>query len=153
MKFTIPIVPKGQMRARHTTVNGFSRTYKAPKQAREEEALMALLGKFQPETAMQGPLLLGVKAYLQIPASWPQKRSQAAKNGMLRPTCKPDLDNLIKHVKDCLTMLRFWNDDKQVVGFLPHTGKYYSDIPRWEIEIVPVQQPDITFSRVKAVQA
>ena len=24
-----------------------------------------------------------------------------------------------------------------IPGYLPHTGKYYSDRPRWEIEIVP----------------
>lgn len=137
MKIIVPIIPKGQMRARHTSAGGFTRTYKAPKQAAEEEALMALLAKFQPQMPLDGPLLLGVKAYLPIPASWPQKRKEAAKTGILRPTSKPDLDNLLKHVKDCLSMLGFWGDDRQVVGYLPHTGKWYSDRPRWELEIVP----------------
>lgn len=134
---TVHIVPKGQMRARLTTVNGFSRTHKDPKQAKEEEALMALLGKLQPKEPMQGPLLLGVKAYLPVPKSKSKKWKAAALAGTVRPTVKPDLDNLLKHVKDCLSMLQFWGDDRQVVGYLPHTGKYYSDRPRWEIEIVP----------------
>lgn len=136
MKFVIPIVPKAQMRARHAVINGFSRTYKDPKQAREEQALMTLLAGHRPEKPLEGPILLGVKSYLPIPVSWPQKRREAAKTGYLRPTSKPDLDNLLKHVKDCLSMLRFWGDDRQVVGYFSQTGKWYSDFPRWEIEIV-----------------
>lgn len=136
MKIIVPIIPKGQMRARHAVINGFSRTYKDPRQAKEEEALMSLLGRFQPAEPMEGPLLLGVKAFLPIPASKPKAWKVAALVGAIRPTTKPDLDNLLKHVKDCLSMLGFWGDDRQVVGYLPHTGKWYSDRPRWEIEIV-----------------
>lgn len=136
MKLVVRIVPKAQMRARHGVVNGFSRTYKDKRQAAEEEALMALLGPYQPVQPMQGPLLLGVKAYMPIPASRPNKWKALARKGVVRPTTKPDLDNLLKHVKDCLSRLRFWEDDKIVVGYLPHTGKYYSDEPRWEIEIL-----------------
>ena len=137
MKMIVHITPKGQMRARHTSINGLSRTYKDPKQAKEEEALMALLGGYQPKEPMQGQLLLGVKAFLPIPAGKPKAWKAAALAGTVRPTVKPDLDNLLKHVKDCLSMLQFWGDDRLVVGYLPHTGKYYSDRPRWEIEIVP----------------
>ena len=135
MKIIIPIVPTAQMRARHGVVNGFSRTYKDKMQAQRESVLMALLAKFQPAEPMQGELLLGVKAYLPIPASRPKKWREAAASGDVRPTTKPDLDNLLKHVKDCLSMMRFWGDDKQVVGYLPGTGKYYSESPRWEVEI------------------
>lgn len=135
MNITIPIIPKGQMRARHATINGFSRTYKDPKQAREEQALMAMLAPHQPAEPLQGPLLIGVSAYLPIPVSKPKSWKAGALSGEIRPTVKPDLDNLIKHVKDCLTMLRFWDDDKQVVGYLP-SGKFYSDRPRWEIKIL-----------------
>lgn len=143
MKFVIHITPKGQMRSRSRAFKAKkdgkirSRNYKAPKQVAEEEALMALLDEFQPKEPMQGQLLLGVKAYLPIPASKPKNWKAAALVGTIRPTTKPDLDNLLKHVKDCLSMLGFWGDDRQVVGYLPHTGKYYSDRPRWEIEIVP----------------
>lgn len=136
MKIIIKIVPKAQMRARHGVVNGFSRTYKDKRQVVEEEALMALLGPYKPAQPMQGQLLLGVKAFLPIPSSKPNKWKTLAREGIVRPTVKPDLDNLLKHVKDCLSKLRFWGDDKLVVGYLPCTGKYYSDDPRWELEIV-----------------
>ena len=137
IKITVPIVPKGQMRARHAVINGHSRTYKDPKQAKAEEALMAVLARHTPPAPLEGQLLLGVRAYLPIPTSKPKAWKAAAHAGSIRPIVKPDLDNLLKHAKDCLTMLHFWGDDKQVVGYLPYTGKYYSDRPRWEIEIVP----------------
>jgi Holliday junction resolvase RusA-like endonuclease len=136
MKIALHITPVAQMRARHSVVAGHSRTYKDKKQRHAEEGMMALLAPHQPAQPMTGPLLLGVRAYLPIPASKPKKWQAGALAGSIRPTTKPDLDNLIKHVKDCLTMLRFWGDDKQVVGYLPMTGKWYSDSPRWEIEIV-----------------
>lgn len=139
MKIVVKIVPRGQMRARHGVAHGFSHTYKDSGQAAREEALMALLGPYQPKEPMQGPLLLGVKAFLPIPASKPKKWKAQARDGVARPTRKPDLDNLIKHVTDCLSMLRFWDDDRQVVGYLPHTGKYYADVPRWELEIVELE--------------
>ena len=84
---------------------------------------------------MIGPVFLGVRAYLPIPSSKPKKWKASALAGEIRPTIKPDLDNLLKHLKDCLTTMRFWEDDRQVVEYLPGTGKYYSDSPRWEIEI------------------
>lgn len=136
MKIVINIIPTAQMRARHSARGGFSRTYKDGKQAANEESIKALLARYQPETPLKGPLLLGVKAYMPIPKSFSKAKTAAALCGNLRPTTKPDLDNLLKNVKDCLTSMRFWDDDKLVVGFLPGTGKYYGATPRWEIEII-----------------
>lgn len=136
MKFVIPIVPVGQMRARNTARNGFAKTYKHEKQESREITLNSFLAQHQPPYPFLGALLLGVRVYLPIPASKPKKWKQNALAGTIRPVVKPDLDNAIKHLKDCMTQMRFWGDDKQVVGYLPNTGKYYSDSPRWEVEIV-----------------
>lgn len=146
MKFTVNIIPKAQMRARHgRTSSGFSRTYKAPAQEHEEAKLIALLAPHRPAAPVVGPVSLLIRAYLPIPASWSQKKKEAAKIGVIRPTCKPDLDNLAKHLKDCLTSLSFWQDDRQVVEYLPGTGKYYDDGAgsRWEIEIKEMPDQDL----------
>ena len=137
MKIVIPIIPRGQHRARHGVQNGFSRTYKDPKQKHEEDVLQAFLVEHRPAEPLAGPVLLGVRLYLPIPISKPKKWRAEASAGIIRPTVKPDLDNAMKHLKDCLTTMRFWEDDRQVVEYLPGTGKYYSDQPRWEIEIEP----------------
>jgi Holliday junction resolvase RusA-like endonuclease len=130
MKFIIPIEPKAQMRVRFCNTG---RTYKAKGQKLAEESIMAFLSRYQPAEPMDGPLLLGVKAFLPIPRSKPQKFKKAALAGIIRPTVKPDLDNLLKNIKDCMTAMGFWGDDKQVVGYIEGTGKYYSTKPRWEV--------------------
>ena len=135
MKIVIPVIPVPQMRARHTVKGGFVRAYKAPEQRRAEESLIAHLLRHRPDEPLAGPLLLGVKAFLPIPRCKSQKWKDAAASGDIRPITRPDLDNLIKHVKDCLTMAGFWQDDRQVVGYLPGTGKYYAEQPHWKIEI------------------
>lgn len=140
MKFTIPLEPVGQMRARHGTrklKNGqtISKTYKADPQKSREETLNTFLGRYKPTAPMTGAIALGVKSYFPIPASWPKKKQAMAAAGELRHTKKPDLSNVLKHVEDCLSQMKFWTDDALVVEYLPGTGKYYSDRPRWEIEI------------------
>ena len=138
--FTLPICPVAQQRARHTATGGIVRTYKAPEQRIQEKRLIAHLMQFRPPEPLAGPLLLGVKAYLAMPRCKSKKFHAGAEAGIIRPTTKPDLDNLIKHLKDCLTAANFWLDDRQVVGYLPETGKYYAWEPRWEIEIQTLEE-------------
>ncbi len=133
MRITIPLIPKGQRRARHTARGGFSRTYKDATQRHEENALMAYLAGHVPEKPISGPVALTFTAYLPIPVSKPKKWKAGAIAGEIRPCVKPDLDNIGKHLKDCLTTMRFWKDDRQVVVL--RAEKKYSDNPRWEIEI------------------
>lgn len=138
MKFTIPIIPKAQMRARHgRSKSGLSVTYKAEAQRQAEGNLCALLLPFRPEMPLEGPLAIKITAYLPVPMSWSGKRISQAEKGQVKPDCKPDLDNLVKNIKDCLTAANFWQDDKQVV-FLT-ARKLYNDGrgPRWEVEIAP----------------
>lgn len=139
MKFVIEILPKAQRRHRDGVVmiNGKprARAYKAGEQRHEEKKLGYCLLEHRPKEPLEGPLLLGVRVFLPIPRSWPKYRQEAARRGEIRPTVKPDLDNLIKHIKDVMNGC-FWRDDKQVVEYLPGTGKWYADRPRWEVELV-----------------
>ena len=144
MKFIIPIEPTAQMRARHAVRGSYATTYKAPEQRQREDTLNAFLARHQPATPLPGPLFLGVRAYLAAPKTKPKWFTGSTaeyrlfvQRDVILPPVKPDLDNLVKQIKDCMTQCRYWGDDKQVVGFLPGTGKFYSDRPRWEIEIVP----------------
>jgi Holliday junction resolvase RusA-like endonuclease len=139
VKFTIILEPKGQKRARGRAflVGGKAiagKPHKDNEQLLEEEKLLTLMYAYRPPAPLQGPLLLGVKAYLPIPKSKSKKWQAAALAGEIRPTTKPDLDNCIKNLKDVCKGV-FWLDDKQVVEYLPGTGKYYGDPARWEIEI------------------
>ncbi len=136
MKFTLPIAPQPQMRARHgRTRTGLSVTYKAPGQRQAEASLIGLLVPHRPETPLAGALSLTVTAYLPVPMSWSGRKIAQAETGVLKPAIKPDLDNLVKHLKDCLTAAGFWGDDKQVVDLV--AAKRYNDGrgARWEVEI------------------
>lgn len=139
IKFTVPLAPVGQQRARSRAVRtksgrAFAMTYKAKDQREAEDKFRSFLIQFMPPVPIAGAVLLGIKAFLPIPASKPKKFKIEAEAGLIRPTKKPDIDNIIKHAKDCMNEI-FWKDDKQVVGYLPDTGKYYSDRPRWEITV------------------
>lgn len=64
--------------------------------------------------------------YMPIPKSTSKKKRAE----MLYHLKKPDLDNLVKFVKDCLNGV-LWRDDSQVSELF--AGKIYSDNPRTEI--------------------
>ena len=132
---TIPVEPTGQMRPRAFVRGKHAAMYKDKKQQTRENALMAYVSQGMPAETLSGPLLLRVSAFMAVPKSKPKKWLTGALRGEIRPTTKPDLDNLVKQVKDVLTQMRVWEDDKLVVGYLPGTGKFYSDCPRWEIEV------------------
>lgn len=51
--------------------------------------------------------------------------------GLLRPTTKPDVSNVIKGVEDALNGV-WYKDDSQIVAY-GKVGKWYSDMPRVEI--------------------
>ena len=77
-------------------------------------------------------LQIKIVAYFEIPKSKPAKFQCAALNGYLRPTIKPDTDNIAKNIKDALNKIAF-PDDSQIVEEI--IEKRYSDTPRAEIFI------------------
>lgn len=66
-----------------------------------------------------GPLLSGavgvmVDAVMPVPRSWSKRKQADALTGRLRPTGKPDWDNIAKLYTDAAKGL-LWHDDSQVV--------------------------------------
>jgi len=55
-----------------------------------------------------------------------------AVDGVLRPTTKPDIDNLVKGIKDSLSKVLGY-DDSQITELVAR--KLYSDNPRAEVTI------------------
>jgi Holliday junction resolvase RusA-like endonuclease len=70
--------------------------------------------------------LIALTAYCSIPASWSQKKRQAAMKGRVRPTIKPDADNVLKGCCDAINGV-VWVDDKQAVRV--GVEKWYRDLP------------------------
>ena len=68
----------------------------------------------------------------EIPASWSQKRRQQAIDGTVRPTGRPDLDNVAKAILDgCNGVV--WRDDVLVVDL--SVSKRYAATPCVLVEI------------------
>lgn len=130
LSFTIPIIPTAQQRVRHTKRG---RAYKSTEQENNERTLEAMLMPYVPETPMNGPVNLLFVAYMPIPASISKKARQAMLCEETPHIKKPDLDNLEKQLLDCMTRMRFWDDDRQV--FCVVKKKVYSPSPRWEVQV------------------
>ncbi len=129
--FTLPIVPTAQARARHGVVNGHSMTFKSDVQRANEQTLDALLSRYAPAAPMSGAVALEFIAVFPPPRSASKKAREAMLLGTEPHTKKPDLDNLVKQLKDAMTRLQFWRDDRQVVRIV--CEKRYGDTGRWEV--------------------
>lgn len=134
LKFVVPGEPVGKGRPQSTVRSGFVKEY-TPAKTRNYENLIKLAFShaypdFKPYEKSV-PLVLRMDAYYSIPASWSQKKQKLAVNGYIRPTKKPDTDNVSK-CKDALNEIA-WHDDAQIVD--DHVSKWYSEKPRLEITI------------------
>jgi len=81
---------------------------------------------------IQGPLEASIIAYFTIPKSFSKAKTKEALQGQLRPTKKPDADNIAKAILDALNGLAY-DDDSHIVRLT--VDKFYSDQPRVEVEI------------------
>ena len=80
-------------------------------------------------------LELFVKAYYKIPKSASKKKKAAMLSEQIRPTKKPDGDNILKVVADALNGVCY-KDDKNLVSM--SVEKFYSDMPRIEVVVQEV---------------
>ena len=135
LNFTIPGEPAGKARPKFSTFNGHVRAI-TPKQTVSYENYVKLAyGQVYPGRVpfeKDVPLLVTIKAYFKMPASVSKKKRQAMLEDRIRPTKKPDADNLAKAVLDALNGIAYY-DDSQVVTLT--VDKLYSDTPRVEVEI------------------
>jgi Holliday junction resolvase RusA-like endonuclease len=133
--------PRGKGRHRSRFVpskvpgkKGFIQNYADGKTVSFENRLsLAAQAVMEDRELLSGPLVVAVYAYMGIPASWAPKKRRLALADQIRPTKKPDFDNLAK-VCDALNKV-VWTDDAIIVrGFVE---KIYSDRPRLVMAVEP----------------
>ena len=130
--FTVFGEPVAQGRPRFARMGAGVRAYDPEKSHTYKDYVRTAALEVKPDKPLDGPLLLVVEAYRSIPKSMSKKKRVEALAGSLQPTTKPDLDNIIKGLKDALKGI-IWCDDSQVVNIV--AGKWYSDRPRVEITV------------------
>jgi Holliday junction resolvase RusA-like endonuclease len=125
----LPGEPKGKGRPRFTR-NGVTFT---PPKTRSYEASLAWTAAAAMKGAkpLEGPLTLAVEAHMPIPASWSGKRQRMAAAGDIRPTTRPDYDNVLKALDGLNGIV--WRDDAQIVDV--RCTKLYSERPRLRITV------------------
>lgn len=134
LKFRLNCIPTAQARARHgRTKSGLHMTFKSANQKANERTLEALLAPYAPKTPLAGPLVLEFVAALPVGKSDSKKLREAKLTGMVAPEKKPDLDNILKNLMDCMTRLQFWTDDVQVVCL--RCEKIYAEQGYWDVAL------------------
>ena len=128
LKLVIPGEPVAKGRPRVTKWG----TYTPEKTKNYETLVKELFFIEHGQTLLEGQLKIDIKAYFSIPKSASKKKKQLMLEGELRPTKKPDADNILKIIGDALNDLAY-KDDKQIVS--ANIEKFYSDEPRVQIEI------------------
>lgn len=135
--FTVPGQPQGKGRPRVGRIGGHARMF-TPATTVAYEGLIAHAGQqaMQGRALIEGPVAVVVDMRCQVPASWSKKKAAQALAGHIRPTTKPDQDNVLKAIFDGLNGVT-WRDDVQVVEIA--SRKRYSDTPGVFVEITPME--------------
>ncbi|MGD9567555.1 MAG: RusA family crossover junction endodeoxyribonuclease [Sedimentibacter sp.] len=138
IKFTILGEPQGKGRPRFANIKGKVIT-RTPDATVLYENLIATEYRRQvgsakfPDNEMVD---MRIMAYFTIPASASKKKKKQMEDCEIRPTKKPDMDNIIKVVADSLNQIAY-RDDAQVVDC--QIRKYYSQQPRIEVTLSSVE--------------
>jgi Holliday junction resolvase RusA-like endonuclease len=141
VQFTIAGEPKGKGRPKFSTINGHAQAITPERTVIYENLVKTMYaancGNFKfPDDAQ---LDMSIIAYFAIPKSASKKKRQDMQDGKIRPTKKPDMDNIIKIIADALNQIAY-KDDSQIVDTT--IQKYYSDNPR---VIVMIKEAEFTW--------
>lgn len=117
--------PRGKERPR--VANGHAYT---PQKTREYEEALRLAWLQVGHGFYMGNVEMRIIAYYKIPKSASKAEKCRMANGEIRPTRRPDCDNVLKIVADSLQGLAY-PDDKQINAMA--IEKRYSDTPRVEV--------------------
>ncbi len=110
---TLAGTPTGKGRPRFSRKSGHAYT---PEKTRTYEDNLAYIAQaaMHGRDLFEGPLQVDVRATFCPPRSWSARKRLQAYIGNIKPTTKPDADNLLK-VLDALNEI-VWHDDKQIVS-------------------------------------
>lgn len=135
IQFVVPGPPQGKARPRVVRAkNGMSMTYTPDKTVAYEE-----LVRLRFKAATQGfrfsddaQLAMQITAFYPIPKSKSKRIQADMLAGVLRPTKKPDCDNIVKIICDALNGIAY-RDDAQIVKV--QAAKEYAPEARTDVRL------------------
>lgn len=133
LTFTIPGAPVGKGRARFSSMAGIVRAYTPAKTRHYEDLIRCEACKvMNGDRPLDEPVVMTVTAYVAIPKSFSRKKAEAANEGDLKPSTRPDIDNFCKAALDGCNAIIF-RDDSLVTDLIAR--KRYSHRPRLVVTI------------------
>lgn len=144
LKIKIWGTPCAQGRPRFTTIGGRAKAYDPPK-SKNYKAYARLIAV---EAAReQGwlintdlPLKISICAFMPVPSTRPKTWKERALQGKIRPTTKPDADNIFKCITDALSGA-IYKDDKQIVQAEIAKSYCIPESTRVEVSIMTLDMP------------
>lgn len=125
-RLSITVEPAPKERPRATVVGGHARIYTPRTTETYEKKIRDAWVKAHGDKPMEGQLLARIFYGFPIPKSTPKKKIPDMLARIIRPTVKPDLDNLDKAVMDALNKVAY-KDDSQIVAKV--SKKHYAEVP------------------------
>lgn len=124
--YTVYGEPVGKGRPRFVRRGSFTQTYTPAKTKTYEDEIRymarAAMGASEP---LETPVTVAIYIRVEIPKSFSKQKRKDALANIIKPTKKPDLDNIAKCFLDAMNEVVYL-DDKQVVNL--HVTKVYSEI-------------------------
>lgn len=143
--FTIKGKVKAKQSVKFANIGGFIKKY-TPADVVEYAnyvrlCFMHAYPLWRPHQIANKPLKVLIMVYYPIPKSFSKKKQKEADAGAIRPTVKPDCDNIAKNICDALNGV-VYPDDKQVVSLVVRKV-YTTGDERVEVEIETEEMSDI----------
>lgn len=125
--FLVPGKPVGKGRPR-AAKRGKHITLYTPEATAIYESTVALVASqaMAGQPLITAPVDVVMRIMLPVPASWSNRKRDAALGGSLIPTTKPDMDNVIKAIFDAINGV-VWGDDTQVADL--QVRRRYGAVP------------------------
>ena len=150
IQFTIHGEPFGKLNMQPRMIHGHAIAFNPKKNSEYMERIISILNNI-PEVANHVgvifekniPVYITIVAYYKVPDShykyykktkeWKyDKEGNDMLKGLIKPTKKPDLDNISKVICDAISHQGgIWHDDSQITSEM--LSKHYSDKPRVEV--------------------
>ena len=139
-EFFMPMIPPTVTAQEHKPVrkNGTYYFYDPPELKEAKQKLMAHVAMHKPETKLIGVLRLTTKWIWPLGDDMTKKllENHISDYAEYKIT-RPDTDNIIKMLKDCMTKCGFWKDDAQVASEI--TEKFLGMHPGIYVKIEEIE--------------
>lgn len=84
---------------------------------------------------INGPIKLVATFFMPIPKSTSKKKKAEMLRGEIKHVKRPDVDNMLKFVCDCLEGILYKNDSQI---YIKHAAKIYSENPMTKVSILEI---------------